>query len=609
MKSATIGICLSSVMASCAVADVSFDASNGFGGAYAATACKVAVTNGVLRATEIGRDMAIHFSATAFEPNCIDTLEYRYRAKGTGDAGGQLYYWTDGAGASDFRKWNLPPPIADGEWHVVTQGLKSVRNPASWISGGTVTGLRLDPTDSAGGEIEYSYVRLKGAAPKDVRPAPEWQGRLDAPPWPDVEPKHYDHTRDPAFRMSGAYFKGSFISAADDAARKGGGRFLLRRRFDLKTAPADAWLQGMGDSEAKFTINGRTAMRARYGYSWAGHKTAMENVTPFLKAGTNVLEIEYTVNEKFEYGVKRSFPGGVLMELFAEMPDGSHVRIDSDSAFESSSDGKTWTGVALSEPPPAPPRATRFAYRDFAHPQELLGGGPETDRAMAGERVALRYEFRGAAPEGEFTVRLKMHRGGSVYWEEELELGPSNVVRLTQGRWRLDIPFSLPLYIAAGEHSLTLDSNTIFCRSGGAMGGRLAIVPSDRPDLFPRPVAAEMRRLDGLPTVHIDGRPFPLFWGGVARSKRPDGMPRHSDMPLTAVTVYCSYQKWHPRMGAYDFSVFDRTAEMYRRTNPDAYFIWDLTVYPPDDFAQRFPEEMSADDEGDRRSVGRPSWG
>ena len=121
-------------------------------------------------------------------------------------------------------------------------------------------------------------------------------------------------------------------------------------------------------------------------------------------------------------------------------------------------------------------------------------------------------------------------------------------------------------------------------------------------------VSAEMRKVAGQPVVHVDGKPFPLLWGAVAREKRPDGLPHFGDMPLTAVTVQIHYGAWHPRMGKYDFAAFDRVAEQYRRANPDAYFIWDLTVYPPRDFAKRHPDHMASDDEGDTSSIGRFCW-
>lgn len=600
---AVLALCLASLLR----ADVSFDASNDFGGARVGKACRLEISGGTLRISDVGHDMTVFFAAQSIEPRTVTELEYRYRAKGTGKTAGQLYYWTDGSSASDFRKWNLPPLVADGEWHTVLLDRSVLVNGASWSNSGTVTGLRLDPTDSAGGEIEYEFIRLKGKTTKAAEPVPEWQGKLDAPAWPDLEPHYYDHAHDPACKMTGEFFKGSFVSAAADA-KQPGGKFLLRRRFDLKTVPADAWLQGIADSSATFKINGRKAMTAHYVHGSSATGTAMENVQPLLKVGSNILEIEYTVDKTFEYGVRRSFPGGVLMELLVEHPDGSCVRIDSDDAFESSVDGKAWTDVVLSAPPPEPPRATRLYYRDFAHPQRFLGGGPEADSVVAGEQVMLRYEFKGMAPKGAFTTRLTLSRDGSVWWEEELPLNSSNVVRLVEGRWRLDIPFTAPRYLHAARYALALDSNSIYCRNGGKMGGSLAIAASNVPDAFSQPVAAEIKPLSGQPTVHLDGKPFPLFWGGVASGKRPDRLPRHSGMPLTAVTVHAHYASWHPRMDVYDFAAFDCAAEKYRRENPDAYFIWDLSVYPAVDFAQKYKDQMAADEEGNTASIGRFSW-
>ena len=140
-----------------------------------------------------------------------------------------------------------------------------------------------------------------------------------------------------------------------------------------------------------------------------------------------------------------------------------------------------------------------------------------------------------------------------------------------------------------------------------ATGVKDGVPSSDAPKFDHQPIA-EMRMVDGNPEVFIDGKMFPVLWGGVLRRRRPDGLPRHSAMPLTVMTVHNVYIEWHPRLGVYDFSVLDRLAEQYIAANPNVYFIWDLSVYPPDDFAQKYPEEMSCDDKGDRTSVGRFSW-
>lgn len=453
------------------------------------------------------------------------------------------------------------------------------------------------------------------AAAAAAMAGPPWEGRLDAPEWPDVTPQFYDDANDPACSVRGPYFGGRFVSAGADAEARANGadpapKYRLRRRFALKAAPADAWLQGVGDTMATFSLNGRVAMRSAYERSAASGVPASTNVPSLLQEGENVLDVEYVVNAKMEYGLPRPYPGGVLAELFVAYADGTTERIDTDESFESSVDGRAWTGVVCSDPPPAPPRCTRLAYRDFARPQRFLGGGPESPRVRAGETATLRYEFEGAPPEGDFTADLKLSRDGATWWDETIPLGSSNVVRLADGRWRLEIPFETPLYCHSGNYEIKLSSSGVCCDDGGWSGGRLLIAARAASEMpgFEHPVRAEVKPVSGVPTVHLDGEPFPLLWGGVQYMRRPDRLPRHSDMPLTAVTVYCNCVDWHPRLGAYDFSSFDRIAEKYRRANPDAYFVWDLSVYPPADFAQRHPEEMSADETGDIVPASRFSW-
>ena len=131
----------------------------------------------------------------------------------------------------------------------------------------------------------------------------------------------------------------------------------------------------------------------------------------------------------------------------------------------------------------------------------------------------------------------------------------------------------------------------------------------DPADGFSEPVAAEVRMRDGAPCVFLNGRPFPLFWGGLEQpNPRPDKRMRIGDIPFSAVTVHNMYYEWHPSKEEWRFGCFDGLAAKYAAENPGAYFIWDLSVYPPADFAKRHPEEMTQDDEGDRKPVQRFSW-
>ena len=135
------------------------------------------------------------------------------------------------------------------------------------------------------------------------------------------------------------------------------------------------------------------------------------------------------------------------------------------------------------------------------------------------------------------------------------------------------------------------------------------MVPRDPAEGFSEPVAVEMRMRDGAPCVYLNGRPFALFWGGIEQpNPRPDKRERIGDIPFSAVTVHNLYYEWHPSRDEWRFKCFDDLAASYAAENPGAYFIWDLSVYPPADFAERHPGEMTQDDAGDRRPVQRFSW-
>lgn len=439
------------------------------------------------------------------------------------------------------------------------------------------------------------------AAPQDLK-------GLDAPFWPKLTPASYDAARDPACTVKGKFYLGDFISAAEDRGGADGLRkFKVRRFFTLKEKPVEAWLQGMGDQAAVFRVNGQEAGRVRYHHNSTVNSGLRQNVLALVKAGENRLTAEYETFKDVDSAPSLPFTGGVMAELFVKYADGTFERVNTDSAWESTTDGKSWKGVRLAPKPPLPPRATRFTYFDFSEPQRCLGGGPEPEHVAAGRKTTLCYTFRGEAPKGTFTVKLWLRKDGSTWWDEELDATPRDVKRLPDGTWQLRLPFEVPLYLSSGTYKVQLQANSIYCQRGD-MGGTLTVTQAASIPGFPAPLKAEMKPLAGHPEIHLDGRPLALLWGGVQHDKRPDQCPRHSDMPLTAVTVYSNYLKWHPRMGVYDFAAFDRQAEKNRRANPSAYYIWDLTVYPPPDFAKAFPDDMASDGTGDRTCVGRFSW-
>lgn len=313
-------------------------------------------------------------------------------------------------------------------------------------------------------------------------------------PWPKVTPEYYDWKADPAFQVAGPYYQGGFISAADDTGAVGKRTFFLRKSFALAAKPIEAHLQGIGDANAVFSLNGQEVAKSTfsYAYGWIENKTFDVRVEKFLKAGNNELGVRYSyASEVLGNGMcKHNHCGGAVAELAVRYADGRWERISLDAESVSSSDGKRWKGVTVGELPPAPPRMSRLAYVDYVR--------------------------------------------------------------------------NMPV--------------------------------------------TEVREKAGRPCFHLNGEPYPTLWGNAFVQARPDRRAFIGKMPFTLVTVLNLYKDWHPRAGVYDFSVFDRLAETYLKENPDAYLMWDLSVYPPDDFKDRFPGEMSADENGDTKPVGRFSY-
>ena len=264
---------------------------------------------------------------------------------------------------------------------------------------------------------------LLAAGQAFVFAAPEWGGKLDAPVWPDVTPRYFDCAQNTGCQVRGTYFRGSFLSAADDKGASGSRRYFLRRVFALREMPVSAWLQGTADNSAVFRLNGEVAFKPRFcgvHETLVWHTASAPHMEKFLTAGENLLEIEYTTSHPH-------YPGGVLAELFVRYADGSFERIDSDAAFEASSDGKTWAKAVLSTAPPSPPRTTKLNYLDLEHPQSLLGGGPSKTYVKGGDRIKLEYTFKGEPPKGDFEVLVNLLRNKRPHWGEMIPLGPENV--------------------------------------------------------------------------------------------------------------------------------------------------------------------------------------
>ena len=421
---------------------------------------------------------------------------------------------------------------------------------------------------------------------------------LDEGEWPVILPEF--RTSSPRM-VKGAYFRGRMIRPAKDTKSEGVSEFLLRRTFFLRSKPVEAWVQFIGSRSAILRLNGKIVSRNGY---WPN--PTVRNIVEFLKAGVNEIGFVCT---------KGSYSTGVLAEFFVRYPDGTHERIDTDSSFSAScDDGKTWENVVEQMLPPAHPwnRIRRLRYTDFAHLQRFVSSDMEPGDAIAGDRVAVRMQFNGPVPMMPLELGIEIRRGDSVYWREDVTIGKECLTIGKNGDWSLRFPFDLPEYISDGKFDFAVASG-VSCVSGVVAKASFVCRRAVMPEKFAAPPCADVRMVAGAPQFHIGGKPFFALWGGVCQYNRPDATLRHSSAPVSLVTVFSrsdsSDDEWWPSTDGFDPAVFDRQAEQARRDNGEnAYFMWDLALYPPQDWIRANPNELCRDNMGETTPPGRTPY-
>lgn len=258
---------------------------------------------------------------------------------------------------------------------------------------------------------------------------------------------------------------------------------------------------------------------------------------------------------------------------------------------------------------PVPKKSVKYP---FSTPQRLLQSpGIESSEVIAGSLVGFSYRFEGEPPAFPFRGEMAISKDGVVCWREPLKFTPEeNIVGIGDGKWQLSFEMAFPLYFDTGRYEFGLTVSG-FCGnskdgslpypSGAVKLRRIATDPK-----FERTIECKVRELNGAPEFFVNGKATYPLWGVVNLRANPDG--RHSDMPLNFLTIWSDSWTWHPETNRFRGVELDRLAEIHRRAHPDAYFVWDLTVYPPPDWKRAHPEELVADENGERKPFYRTDF-
>ena len=626
-----------------------WDRQNGLGDWQSLRNVKVVYEDGVLKLSDTERDPQVVSPKINLDASAYNSVSITYRGwnlpSGTV---GQLYYAHETGRFSANQYWRIPSLTGDGKWHTVTLDRNSLRNPNSWFLGGPVSRLRLDPYDAEGGTLEIREIKffhnpaaelaanpvkpaarpvqpvakpvqsvanpvkpvakpVQSVAAADTRKnrAARRVGVLDEGEWPDIVPEFKDFPRISAHER---YFQGKMIKCpADkgdrflDAAHK---VFYLRREINLPEKPVIAWVQFNADDDAVVCINGQEVASCN---NW--REAVSAEVSAELKKGENVWGIRY----RNGYGA-----GGTMGELYVEYADGTCERFNTDESFVSTNElvpdwskpGKVsgkWEPVIALPGAPNPPWTEHLTYKDFSFPQKFLKAKAPS-KAVAGDKIKLAFSFEGRVPQLPFSGEIVLYRDQVKGWNETLLFTEKNIRKEGKNRWSLVLDYSLPLYFNTCEAVLRLESSAFFCMSGGYPQTNISIQRRDHVPGYEKAPVVTVETRNGSPCFMLNGKPFYPVWGSVNATARPDRVPRHSDGDLNVMTVITDARLWFPAIGKFDPVEFDRQAENYRRQAKDAWFIWSLSIYLPDDWAEKYKTEICADDQGQISHDGKPNY-
>ena len=232
---------------------------------------------------------------------------------------------------------------------------------------------------------------------------------------------------------------------------------------------------------------------------------------------------------------------------------------------------------------------------------EFRGGTAMPRRQTAGRKVRLRYDYRGTLPKETFlpvTVIIIDERSGNVKWSEDFALPLVQCVKcLPDDLWALEFDYELPRYISSGTSLVGVKSPCLSPSSGHPPYARLEVERLSVDPDWPDRILAKVVNVGGCPYFAINGNPVYSLWASASRNNRVR-TARNSSAPFNLVTVSTSHLKWWPKSEEFDPTSLDEAAEQYRRDYPDAYFMWDITIYPPPDWRDANPKEMARDEQG-----------
>ena len=302
-------------------------------------------------------------------------------------------------------------------------------------------------------------------------------------------------------------------------------------------------------------------------------------------------------------------------------PDGTVQRFDTDENFRSVGeapanwctpeyDAKDWATVVAFPGPPNAPWTTELGYIDFETPVMLEKTTIEPKEVTAGEKVRLTVDFKGTLPALPFQTTVFMRLKKTIVWSEKITITAKEAKAVDDSHWRIALDYETPLYFSSMEDlQLTLEGASMHGINSGYPKATLSIKGRKTVPGYETKPVFKVENIAGSPTFTLNGKPFYGLWGACWFAKRPDRQPVHNaNTTPNLVSLYTIDVPWQ-HLDEVVPQVYDRSAELYRRCNPGAYFIVNIPFYPPrEEFYAAYPDDACLDDEGKINVDGRCNY-
>ncbi|MBE6379449.1 MAG: hypothetical protein E7047_00785 [Lentisphaerae bacterium] len=365
---------------------------------------------------------------------------------------------------------------------------------------------------------------------------------------------------------------------------------VLRKKFTLSAAVEKAYLQGRGDDEVIFYINGQ---QCHFG-----------EITRYLQSGENILVAEVT---------NHRYVGGLLAELEILCSDRSIYRVVSD---------KTWKTAYCPDGPPDY-RKLEFDDSSWDHALEIVqppyGIWGEVAYTMHLGRLPVRLdkEFFPAQVDAGSTldiavemtpevqldspipVTLKICRNQQTFAVYQLDGGKLLHHAAAGKPIRLTSQIKLSCFYPPGEYDVEL--NLPFVELSGQPSRQKVFIANPRTSALP---VAEIRK-DGrqMPQLYINGQ---KVWNIFYTVPYAAGPAMQTTMIREFHNAGCKVARVWAHMqilddNSFDFTTIDAQINQVLSDDPDTFiilcFMMDRGIQN-DFFRKKYPEEMVVFDDG-----------